>query len=79
MGFVESLSQKVQRAWLCIGDFNEILWSLEKRGGNPKSLISMGLSREALDKCELTYLGYNENPYTWSNGLVIHSSIHTAK
>lgn len=34
---LEYLRQTVQGAWLCIGDFNEILWSVEKRGGNPKS------------------------------------------
>lgn len=55
-------------AWMCIGDFNEILWSFEKKGGNAKSKICMNLFRDALRWCNLQDLGYEGFQYTWSNG-----------
>lgn len=65
---MESIYRSVTRPWVCIGDFNEILWSREKRGGNTKSAASMGLFRDTLNKCELTDIGCAGQPFTWSNG-----------
>lgn len=40
------------------GDFNEILYSFEKKGGIPRESGRMGSFREALDECQLNDLGY---------------------
>ena len=54
-----------QRPWLCLGDFNEILMGCEKEGGTPRSQAQIDHFRTALDKCELSDLGFAGDPYTW--------------
>lgn len=54
--------------WVCFGDFNEIMWSREKAGGNQKSNESMNEFRTTLQRCELSDLGYIGTCFTWSNG-----------
>jgi hypothetical protein len=46
------------RPWLCVGDFNEILFSHEKQGGRDRSQIYMDWFREALEFCKLRDLGF---------------------
>ena len=54
--------------WLCIGDYNEILASREKEGGNPKPLQLMNNFCNTLLHCNLIDLGYSGNIFTWNNG-----------
>ncbi|KAK3188546.1 hypothetical protein Dsin_028107 [Dipteronia sinensis] len=53
--------------WLCIGDFNEILYESEKVGGLKKSWQQMSEFREALDDCSLEDMGFVGPAYTWCN------------
>jgi exonuclease III len=53
--------------WLCLGDFNEVLFPSEKQGGQAKSQACMEKFREALEFCGLDDLGYSGDPYTWRN------------
>jgi len=53
--------------WLCIGDFNEILYNSEKVGGNPRHAKQMESFREAVQKCNLGNLGFKGQKFTWSN------------
>ncbi len=53
--------------WICVGDFNEILWSHGKCGGLPKNITMMTYFREALDDCDLADLGYSGPNFTWCN------------
>jgi hypothetical protein len=46
--------------WVVIGDFNEILFSNEKEGGNPRPLNFMQAFRDALADCNFDDLGYSE-------------------
>lgn len=55
--------------WLCVGDFNEILFQHEKEGGNPRSQVCMDRFKGALELCELEDLGFTGDIFTWRNKL----------
>jgi hypothetical protein len=52
---------------MCIGDFNEIMYSFEKQGGVPKSQTQMESFRNVLDFCNLQDLGFEGDIFTWRN------------
>jgi hypothetical protein len=53
--------------WLLFGDFNLVLSSQEKAGGNiPEPNITTSF-RNTISHCDLQDLGYNGNIYTWTN------------
>ena len=66
---LRTLKQQHQegRAWLCVGDFNEVLSNGEKIGGVPRLQQYMNNFRSALECCELDDLGYNGDTFTWRN------------
>lgn len=51
-----------------MGDYNQIMWTCEKKGGNITSWQDMRNFREAISHCSLSDLGPTQNAYTWSNG-----------
>ncbi|KAG2724617.1 hypothetical protein I3760_01G026900 [Carya illinoinensis] len=53
--------------WGIIGDFNEVLYSDEKEGGNPRSEYLMRQFREVMEEGSLCDLGWARNKFTWSN------------
>jgi exonuclease III len=55
------------QAWMCIGDFNEIVDQTEKCGGVMRRESQMDLFRKVLDECSLSDLGYSGSRFTWSN------------
>ncbi|KAG6683712.1 hypothetical protein I3842_12G027600 [Carya illinoinensis] len=61
------LKPEGQMAWLCCGDFNELLTNEEQHGGVNRTFSQMEYFREALDECELSDLGYEGSKFTWSN------------
>jgi exonuclease III len=70
---LRTLKHQSDLPWLCIGDFNEILYSWEKEGGCPKPQQQMDRFKEALEFCGLDDLGFSGDAFTWRN----HS--HSAK
>uniref|UniRef100_A0A803PYN2 Uncharacterized protein n=1 Tax=Cannabis sativa TaxID=3483 RepID=A0A803PYN2_CANSA len=54
--------------WMVIGDFNEILYSHNKQGGNLRSANQMDEFRSVLDSCQLNELPFNGDPFTWIKG-----------
>jgi hypothetical protein len=54
-------------AWLCIGDFNEIVDQSEKWGANPRREGQMEIFWAALEQCNLSDLGYKGAKFTWTN------------
>ena len=54
--------------WLCLGDFNEILSSVEKQGQILRLLHLMEEFQSVLLHCGLIDLGFNGNGFTWRNG-----------
>jgi hypothetical protein len=53
--------------WMCIGDFNEILFAGEKEGGPAQAQGCMDAFRRALEDCELSDLGFVGDTFTWRN------------
>jgi hypothetical protein len=56
--------------WVLIGEFNEILFSHEKEGGNPRPLNFMQAFRDVLTDCNLDDLGFVGDPFTWRRGRI---------
>jgi hypothetical protein len=54
--------------WVVIGDFNEILFSHEKEGGNPRPQNFMQAFRDSLIACDLHDVGYSGDRFTWRRG-----------
>jgi len=53
--------------WLIFGDFNLILKSSEKIGGNGIDYHHTNLFNRTLNKCDLIDLGYKGDQFTWAN------------
>ncbi|KAL5544765.1 hypothetical protein UlMin_008549 [Ulmus minor] len=70
-GFSWELLRRLQfaysGAWLCAGDFNEILNLEEKVGGGVKSQRAINDFRKAVDDCQICDLGFVGDPFTWCN------------
>jgi hypothetical protein len=54
-------------AWLCVGDFNEILADSEKYGGARKPRGQMEAFKNTLEYCQLSDLGFSGPKFTWCN------------
>ena len=50
--------------WMCVGDFNELLWSHEKLGFGPRQDCKMKEFRDVLDECGLMDLSYARDKFT---------------
>ncbi|XP_074295385.1 uncharacterized protein LOC141623208 [Silene latifolia] len=55
--------------WLCMGDFNEILYATEMRGGE-RPQWQMNNFRNAVDDCGLRDIVFEGHPFTFDNGQV---------
>ncbi|KAL8485009.1 hypothetical protein ACS0TY_027348 [Phlomoides rotata] len=53
--------------WLCVGDFNEIMFQYEKQGGSLCRESRMEEFRQCLERNSLIDLSAGGNSYTWSN------------
>lgn len=53
--------------WLCMGDFNEILFNNEKEGGPIRTPGGMEAFRRCLEDVQLEDLGFVGDPFTWRN------------
>ncbi|XP_074300329.1 uncharacterized protein LOC141631575 [Silene latifolia] len=61
------LGRQSSLPWMCIGDFNEILFANEMKGGN-RAQWQMNNFREAVEECGLADIQYEGYGYTWDNG-----------
>ena len=53
--------------WLMLGDFNELLSSGDKLGGNPINPRRVQMFKECLDSCGMVDLGFHGSHFTWVN------------
>jgi hypothetical protein len=53
--------------WLCIGDFNEVLLQVDKKGGRSVTSSSSNGFNSLVSQQGLVDLGFIGNPYTWTN------------
>ncbi|KAL0317199.1 UNVERIFIED_CONTAM: hypothetical protein Sangu_2134200 [Sesamum angustifolium] len=63
-----SLHAQSQWAWICAGNFNEILDQSEKVRGPPGRPDKSGIFVRRWKKCALSDLGFTGSPFTWCNG-----------
>ena len=63
------LSRRSILPWVCMGDFNEIMYAKEKVGGGIRPEGQMRCFREAINRSRLRDLGYVGSDYTWSRRL----------
>ncbi|KAL4631902.1 hypothetical protein ACB092_04G012200 [Castanea dentata] len=64
---LRDLSRCSSLPWVCMGDFNEILFADEKMGWLERPERQMQSFRDALYYCRLKDLGFNGYPFTWCN------------
>ncbi|KAL0005366.1 hypothetical protein SO802_012927 [Lithocarpus litseifolius] len=53
--------------WIMLGDFNEVLSSVEKLGGRPVNAYRAGLFQECLNACGMMDMGFVGSNFTWTN------------
>ncbi|XP_075088125.1 uncharacterized protein LOC142170186 [Nicotiana tabacum] len=53
--------------WFVGGDFNEVLKSMDKFGGNPVNPSCSNLFWDCLNECKLLDLSYKGSKFTWTN------------
>ena len=59
------LNSRPNLPWLCMGDFNDILFIEEKRVGRVSSHGQMQAFRDVLDVCGFVDLGFTGPEFTW--------------
>ena len=62
---LRTLSIRFNLPWVCIGDFNEILFIDEKQGWFDRPERQMQGFCDALDFCRLKDISFNDFPFTW--------------
>ena len=61
------LSNRFNLPWVCVGDFNEILFANEKQKWLDKLERQMQGFQDAFEFCKLKDLGISGFPFTWCN------------
>ncbi|XP_074314349.1 uncharacterized protein LOC141649562 [Silene latifolia] len=64
---LKQLAEEDHSSWLCIGDFNEVLYATEMQGGS-RAQWQMNNFREAVDVCGLCDLSFEGYEFTYDNG-----------
>jgi hypothetical protein len=64
---LRTLHEALSLPWVCVGDFNEVLFAHEKEGGLVRSGVAMEQFREATEDCDLQDLGYVGDAFNWRN------------
>jgi hypothetical protein len=70
---LRTLHGQADLPWLCMGDFNEVLFTHEKEGGPARAPRCMDAFRRALEDCNLEDLGFIGDPFTWRNNWHVSS------
>ncbi|KAA3455882.1 reverse transcriptase [Gossypium australe] len=61
--------------WLVGGDFNDILFAHEKKGGNPGEEARMEAFRRTLEDCSLCDISFSGTWFTWERGRILERNI----
>ncbi|KAA3472330.1 Exo_endo_phos domain-containing protein [Gossypium australe] len=65
---LKSLRHNEEQSWFVYGDFNEIMYGFEKKGGLPREERRMEDFCNALKEYQLIDVGYLGNWFTWERG-----------
>ncbi|XP_050281196.1 uncharacterized protein LOC126722089 [Quercus robur] len=69
------LSSRSDLPWVCMGDYNELMFASEKEGGNTRPEGQMKQFEDAINRCNLRDLGYKGSAFTWRRRLGNHGWI----
>lgn len=69
------LASQSSLPWLCIGDFNEIMWGREKLGGNDRAESQMVCFRGDVDACGFIDLPFSGYEFTYDNGRKLDDNV----
>ncbi|KAA3480199.1 reverse transcriptase [Gossypium australe] len=72
---LKRLHNQGEYPWMVCGDFNEIIYNFEKKGGLPRDEKKMEEFRQVLEECQLADLGYSGNWFTWERGNLPETNI----
>ncbi|KAF4367798.1 hypothetical protein F8388_016621 [Cannabis sativa] len=64
---LRDICKETHGAWLCIGDFNEIVSLAEKSGGRVRRTSAMDEFKKVLDDCQLIDFCSVKTDFTWCN------------
>jgi len=64
---IKDLSTHADLPWLVSGDFNEVFYNYEKRGGADKNQAVLDSFCATFEECGLFDLGYSGYAFTWDN------------
>ncbi|KAA3474108.1 reverse transcriptase [Gossypium australe] len=64
-----------EQPWIVCGDFNEIMYGLENKGGLPREEKRMEAFCNALEDCRLIDVGYTGSWFTWERGNLPETNI----
>lgn len=62
---MNQLSQVSQLPWCIGGDFNDMMFEHEKKGGRPQPRALLEGFKDVVAECGLTDLGFNGSEFTW--------------
>ncbi|GAV69667.1 Exo_endo_phos domain-containing protein, partial [Cephalotus follicularis] len=65
---LRKIGNQCQLPWLCMGDFNEIMFHWEKEGGTNRANRQLMVFKSVIDDCHLCDMGYSSPTFTWNNG-----------
>ncbi|KAH1097584.1 hypothetical protein J1N35_014505 [Gossypium stocksii] len=72
---LRSLSKEQNYPWLVCVDFNEIMYSFEKSGGQSRKEKRMEAFRGVLEECQLIDVGYTGVWFMWERGNIPETNI----
>ncbi|XP_019179272.1 PREDICTED: uncharacterized protein LOC109174493 [Ipomoea nil] len=65
---IRTLANKSDLPWVMLGDFNDLLFQYEKRGGNPHPDALLRGFGETIEECGLAQMPMTGYPFTWQKG-----------
>ncbi|XP_019264059.1 PREDICTED: uncharacterized protein LOC109241742 [Nicotiana attenuata] len=65
--YLDTVSKNVGGPWIVMGDFNSVLHTDDKVGGNPVSLAEIVDFQQCIEQCELLELPTSGSRYTWND------------
>ena len=64
---LRNMAISIDKPWLLVGDYNDVLCQNEKLGGRRISTSRANLYAETMDSCNLVDLGFCGPKFTWTN------------
>ena len=67
---LRSIKGDLSTPWLLMGDFNEILYIIEKESSRPTPQRQMQAFHDVLSECNINDMGFVGDRFTWRRGQI---------